>query len=313
MDALSAVLRDLRLESAGYRRFELAAPWSIAFSQAELRGIHIVIEGRCELVVHNDEVVPLTAGDLVLLPRADTHLLRSVGRRTRPVDSFELVAQTREGEIRHGRTGEPARILCGAFIFHDTDASMLDALPHLIRIGGAATLPWLASYIDVLIAESKSEAAGSEVVMARISDALIARALRHHAESDESRGWVRGLRDPQIARALGAMHTDLGYDWSLPALAQQSGMSRASFAARFADTVGTPPMLYLTDLRMRRATRLLVRDAAPLARVAEAVGYGSEAAFSAAFKRHTGTTPGSYRRQNREVARPRGVEPLSAP
>src|SRR5688500_12625260 len=112
MDLLSTMLRDLRLESAGYRRVELGAPWAVAFRQAQLRGIHIVLEGRCELVVDRGRVEPLGAGDLVVLPRADPHVLRSPGRRAAAVDSFSLLGPE-PGIIRHGGAGERAVILCG--------------------------------------------------------------------------------------------------------------------------------------------------------------------------------------------------------
>jgi AraC-like DNA-binding protein len=312
MDALSAVLRYLRLESAGYRRFELRSPWAIGFSQAHLRGIHVVLHGRCELVANGGAVTPLAAGDLVILPRADAHVLRSVDPSARIVDSMALVGETREGTIHHGGDGEAARVLCGAFLFLEADAAMLEALPHIIRIGGHATERWLGGYVDVLATEARDNEAGSEIVMARLSDALIARALRYLSDSGEARGWLSGLRDPQLSRALGAMHSDIGGQWSLPSLAQHAGMSRAGFAARFAEVVGQSPMLYLTELRMRHAMRLLANGDRSLAQIAEAVGYGSEAAFATAFKRHTNEPPGAYRRKGRDSPRSRGVEPHSA-
>jgi AraC-like DNA-binding protein len=133
--------------------------------------------------------------------------------------------------------------------------------------------------------------------MARLSDALVARALRHYAQGDGATGWLRGLGDTNIARALGAMHGDFGRRWTLPAIAQVAGLSRAAFAARFALLVGLPPMQYLMQLRLRKAMLMLAKDRTSLARIAEAVGYGSEAAFANAFKRSTGQSPGAYRRR----------------
>jgi AraC-like DNA-binding protein len=295
MDALSAVLRDLRLEGAGYRRFELGAPWSVAFRQADLRGIHIVLEGRCEVVVEGGSAEPLGPGDLVVLPRADPHILRSPGRRAAAVDSFALAGTP--GTIRHGGAGERAAILCGAFLFHEADRAMLEAMPHVIRIESGKTAGWLGPYIEAIGAEAGEDRAGADIVMARLSDALVARALRHYTESAGSTGWLRGLGDAHIARALGAMHGEYGRDWTLLALARLAGLSRAAFAARFAALVGLPPMQYLTQVRLRRAMLMLGKERASLARTAEAIGYGSEAAFSNAFKRWTGQSPGAYRRQ----------------
>jgi AraC-like DNA-binding protein len=136
---------------------------------------------------------------------------------------------------------------------------------------------------------------GSDVVMARLSDALVARALRFHAESEES-GWLGALRDPPIARALAAMHDDLARAWTLPALAKIAGVSRSVFVDRFRSTVGETPMQHLLRRRMRRAMALL-DDGVTLASAAARVGYASEPALAVAFKRHTGVTPGAYRRR----------------
>lgn len=298
MDALSLILSDLRLESAGYRQFALGAPWAVRFAQAELRGIHIVLEGRCELVV-DGEVVPLEAGDLVLLPCADPHVLRSCGRRVAPLDSIAL-AQSTEGIIRNGGKGEPVRILCGAFAFHQADRDVLAALPRVVRIAGNAdgAATWLRPYVDVLAAEADAAGAGGNIIMARLSDALVARALRTGADAATANGWLGALSDPRLARALAAIHGEFATDLPLLELARRAGLSRAAFSARFTAAIGESPMRYLTGVRMRRAM-LLLRDSASVAQAADAVGYGSEAAFSAAFKRHTGQAPGAFRRSRR--------------
>jgi len=128
------------------------------------------------------------------------------------------------------------------------------------------------------------------------SDALVVRALRFHLDKAEELGWLRGLADPHLAKALVLMHDQLERPWTVASLARVAGLSRAAFAARFSAAVGEAPMAYLLRRRMRRAMTLLRGEQATLARVAESVGYGSEAALSAAFKRHTGSAPGAYRR-----------------
>lgn len=137
---------------------------------------------------------------------------------------------------------------------------------------------------------------GSDIVMARLSDALVTRSLRHQLETADEPGWLRGLRDPHVARALAALHADLAASWTVGSLARTAGLSRAAFATRFTRTVGRPPMDYVLHCRMRKAMTLLRVERATVAKVASRVGYGSEAALSAAFVRHTGTTPGAYRR-----------------
>ncbi|MPZ79185.1 MAG: helix-turn-helix domain-containing protein [Actinophytocola sp.] len=174
-------------------------------------------------------------------------------------------------------------------------AGALADFPRCVHVPGAPA--WLASLTDALTTETVEGGPGSEVAMARLSDALITRALRHHIETAEEPGWLRGLHDPYVARALAAVHEDLAAPWTLRALARAAGLSRAAFSARFADTVGQTPMRYVFQCRMRRAMTLLAVERATAANVAARMGYGSEAAFSAAFSRHTGTTPGTYRRR----------------
>jgi AraC-like DNA-binding protein/mannose-6-phosphate isomerase-like protein (cupin superfamily) len=305
LDALSTVLHDMRLEGAGYRSMELGGAWRVGFRQQGLRGIHIVLDGHCEIALDDGLTETLGPGDLVLTPRADPHELRSVGGSDAPLIQASDLADHADGmQIRYGGTSDRVRVLCGAFVFHESDRGVLAALPHLIRVpsnqGGASS--WLAPYIEALTNEASSSDSCGDLIMARLSEALVARALRHHAESMQSSGWLRGLADVHLAKALAAIHGNVGKQWTLGELARVSGLSRASFAARFTATIGEPAMQYLTGVRMRHAVRMLTRDRAPLAFVADAVGYGSEAAFSNAFKRQTGHAPGAYRRDSGRAA-----------
>lgn len=300
MDVLSSLLREMRLESVGYRWLELRAPWHLSFGQAGLRGVHIVVRGRCELLIDGEAPRVLEAGDLVLAPRADAHALRSIGgRRAKATDAGVIAtAPVQNGRVGWGGTGEETLIVCGAFLFHAADHHVLACLPRILHLPGedGRAAPWLAALTEALAAEAQEMGAGSDLVMARLSDALVARALRIHAHAALEPGWLRGLSDPGLARALAAMHDDLARPWTLASLARAAGLSRAAFAARFTAQIGAPAMQYLLGRRMRRAMALLADEQMSLARVAESVGYGSEAAFSAAFKRHTGAPPGSYRK-----------------
>jgi AraC-like DNA-binding protein/mannose-6-phosphate isomerase-like protein (cupin superfamily) len=299
LDVLSSVLREMRFDSAGYRSLELHAPWGISFHQEGLRGVHIVVRGRCEIVLEGGPARVLETGDLVVAPRADPHVLRSVGDRRVPVISASaMTARAEGGHVRGGGTGEETIIVCGAFIFHEADHPALAALPRLIHVPGeGGRVPkWLAGYIDALTSEASEEGPGSDVVMARLSGALVARALRFHVEKADEPGWLKGLQDPQVARALAVIHDDFKRPWTLVSLAKAAGLSRAAFAARFTDKVGDAPMRYLLRCRMRHAMAMLRDKRATLASIAEEVGYGSEAALSVAFKRHTGLAPGAYRR-----------------
>lgn len=298
MDVLAAVMRELHFAAAGYRKLELSAPWAISFSQVGLRGIHIVTKGRCEVVFDHGPVQPLESGDLVIAPRADAHILRSPGATRAPViPAAEITAHSEGGRIRMAGDGEKTVILCGAFAFREASHPALAGLPHIVLVSGSkGRLPrWLRGYVDALLTEALDQGPGSDVVMARLSAAIVTRALRA-VESTSDPGWLRGLSDPSVARALGAIHDACGRQWTMETLARTAGLSRAAFAARFRELVGEPPMRYLFLRRMRQAVQMLGEDRWGLAQVADAVGYQSEAAFSTAFKRHCGTSPGRFRK-----------------
>jgi AraC-like DNA-binding protein len=301
LDLLSAVLQELRLHSATYRYLELHPPWRLRFDGG-LRGVHVVLTGGGTLTPDGQPPRHLGPGDLVVLPRADSHELASPGAAGVPaVSSLELARRTDGNRIvvdGAGPPGEVTTLLCGAFFFDDTDHPAIAGFPHCIHVPGrhGRAPAWLAGLTAALATETQHGGPGSEIVMARLSDALITRALRHHLETADETGWLRGLRDPHIAKALAAIHTDLAKAWTLPLMARIAGLSRSAFAARFTHIVGQTPMQYLYRHRMRKAATLLRADDATVATIATRVGYGSEAAFSAAFTRHTGMPPGAYRR-----------------
>ena len=298
MDLLSSVLRELRLDSATYRSLSLRAPWRLRFDGG-LRGVHIVVRGSCLLALDGMPRRTLGAGDLVVLPQADSHILSSPdGTQAPMVSSLALARRTPGTQLSVGGAGEETRIVCGAFFFGAPDHPAVAGLPACIAVPGqdGQAANWLAGLVTALVAEAEEGGAGSEIVMARISDALVTRALRHHLETADEPGWLRGLRDPVVSRALAALHADLSAPWTVGSLAQAAGLSRAAFAARFTRTVGRPPMDYVLQARMLKAMTLLRVERATVRKVATQVGYGSEAALSVAFLRHTGTTPGAYRR-----------------
>lgn len=298
MDVLSSVLRELRFESASYRRLDLRAPWRLRFDGG-LRGVHIVVHGRCSITLDGERPQHLEAGDLVVLPRADSHTMSSVGDERGPAASaLDLAKRTSGLELNAGGTGPTTTILCGAFSFGDDGHPAVAGLPPFIHVPGqrGRSPSWLAGLTGALAAETVDGGPGSDLVRARLSDALITRALRHHVETGDERGWLRGLSDPYVGAALTAVHGDLATRWTLRSLAAAAGLSRSAFAARFAETMHQTPMQYVTQCRMRRAMTLLRSEQLPVAAVAARVGYGSEAALSAAFVRHVGLPPGHYRR-----------------
>jgi AraC-like DNA-binding protein len=297
-DLLTRILGELRFAGAAYRWIELGAPFRLVFDQPGLRGVHLITEGAVDLVPPDGAAVPLAAGDLVILPRGDPHELCSVPRGAPPVSGFELAARTPGARLRAGGAGPRTVVVCGAFLVGEPDHPVLRGLPRVLRVPGADGRPadWLAPYLAALRAEAFDGGPGTELVQARLSDAMLARVLRHHGETVDRPGWLTGLRDPYVAAALAAVHEDPARPWTLAGLAARVGLSRAAFAARFADRVGEPAMRYLLALRMQRARELLRDERATVGAVANRVGYRSEVAFAAAFKREVGTSPGAYRR-----------------
>ncbi|MEV6488426.1 AraC family transcriptional regulator [Actinoplanes sp. NPDC051633] len=298
MDLLSAVFREVHFESAGYRWLEMRAPWRIDFDRPELRGVHIIAKGSCEIEFADGSVEELDAGDLVILPRGDMHALRSPGARQMRGVSERRVADD-AGSHRHP---EPHTVVvCGAFLVGEPDHPALRGLPRAVRVAGenGRPAPWLGPLIEAISAEAHDGGPGSDLVMARLSDAMLLRALRARASTMDHPGWLAGIADPYVAVALEAMHGDLGRQWTLAGLAAAAGLSRAAFAARFSERVGEPAMSYLLALRMQRAKVLLADGETTVAAAARSVGYQSEVGFAAAFKRETGVPPGRYRKMRK--------------
>ncbi len=296
-DVLGDVLRELRFTSAAYRWIELGHPFRIGFTRPGLCGVHLVTEGGCDLVVESGEVLPLRAGDTVILPRGDAHELRS-GGAGHLIDGFRLAARTRGSRLRGGGPGAVTTIVCGAFLVGEPEHPALRGLPRVLHVPGAGgrTPAWLDPYVAALRAEAFDGGPGSDVIMARLSDALLARAIRHHGDTTDRPGWLSGLRDPHVAAALAALHGDPARPWTLASLAAAVGLSRTALAARFTARVGLPAMAYLTALRMHRARTLLRDERLTVAAVAARVGYGSDVAFAAAFRREVGAPPAAWRR-----------------
>jgi AraC-like DNA-binding protein len=306
MDVLSSVLRELRLDSASYRVLVLRAPWRLRFD-GRLRGVHNVVRGRCVLRLDDVPAQSLGSGDLVVLPRADSHTLHSIdGANSSVTSSLELARRAGTTELAAGGTGEETRIVCGAFFLGQDDHPAVAGLPACIHVPGAGRSCTAVAGRALHGARRRSDGRRRRQRSrhgAAVGCAGDARAT-HHLEAADGLGWLQGLRDPYISRALAALHADLGGAWTVASLARAAGLSRAAFAARFTRTVGRSPIDYVLHCRMRRAMAMLRVEQATVAKVASQVGYGSEAALSAAFVRHTGMTPGSYRRQPVESTSP---------
>jgi len=307
MDLLSEIVSELRLESVSYARLELAAPWALQFPPGG-RGIHIITRGSCWLEVDGGQApVGIASGDLVVMPSGRGHVLRDARKSRKGTPIEELVRGAPPGRaIEYGGAGLPTTIVCGQFRFGTQGHPALEALPPVLHLRGDERIaPWIQAHTQCITAEVSDPTEGTAIMTTRLSDVLLVQALRAYLQEvpADERGWLRGLADPKIGRALARMHRSPELEWSVLTLAREAGMSRAAFSARFSEQMGASPGKYLADWRMYRAKVLLRSGVASVAEVAAEVGYRSEAAFSFAFKNAVGASPSVYRGTRRDMSR----------
>ncbi|APR88571.1 Transcriptional regulator, AraC family protein [Minicystis rosea] len=303
-DALSEVLQDLRLADGTYGRCELTRPWGIDFPPQEQARFHFVVSGAPWLLAPKRGWLELSAGDVVLLPRGARHALSDRARgRLKPLDEMPLEEiGERTYAMRSGGGGAPTVLVCCSVSFEQPAMHpLLEMMPPMILLRGGGTrdavLPVL---LDAMADEVLARRVGAATVMTRLADVVITRVVRAWVESrDDTEGWLAAIRDPQIGRALAAIHRGPGEPWSVESLADVARVSRSTFSERFTCLVGAPPARYLARFRMHVASGWLRNDNVTVAEAATRLGYQSEAAFSRAFKRFVGAPPGAVRRQGR--------------
>jgi len=315
LDALSDVLRIVRLSGAVFMDAEFTAPWCVG----EPAGVevciehlpdaqhiviyHLLTEGTVDVSLPGSAPVSARAGDLVIIPSGAAHALGSDLSRPR-ADGARLIVRRGPDDVpqvRHGGGGEVTRMVCG---YLACDSSLFDtvlaALPRVMvvsmREGPGAQ--WLASSIRFSIAESAAQRAGAGTVLAKLSELMFVEAIRRYIEGlpAEQTGWLAGLRDRFVGKTLALIHSKPAHPWTVEELAGTVGLSRSALAERFTGLIGQPPMQYLTRWRLQLAANLLRASSRNIASVAAGVGYDSEAAFSRAFKRELGITPAAWRR-----------------
>ncbi|MEU6641615.1 AraC family transcriptional regulator [Saccharomonospora sp. NPDC046836] len=305
-DPLGEALHFLRVTGSFYCRSELTAPWGLTMPDwPDCLWFHIVTVGRLQLEVPGDEPRVLQPGDLALVPHGLGHTLRSdSGTLVPDVRSIEHEFHNKYAVLRHGGGGTPTTLICGAVrLGHPAAHHIVALLPKVIHIEPTIGphAEWMQTTLRLVASEAAEVRPGGEAVLTRLSDILVIQTLRAWIEHDPAaqRGWLGALRDPQIGRAIALIHRDPARDWTLAALANEIAMSRSAFAARFTDLVGEPAMHYVTRWRMQVARAWLADDGGTVAEVAGKLGYQSEAAFSRAFKRVLGVSPGVVSRANR--------------
>jgi AraC-like DNA-binding protein len=305
LDVLTEALRDVRLRSQIYGRLELKAPWGLRVESPKVTAFYALSRGGCVLEACGRRLT-LAAGDVVFLRAGFAHTLRD-RPGSRAVSPAELYAQRGGrcgGIVHYGGGGAPTTIVSGGLHFTDTRLSPLVAsLPELIHVqgDGGAAARWLESTLQFVSSEMDAELPGYELVASRLADVLFVQALRTHVAGVTcgQANWLKALWDPALGLAFQQMHGRPAHPWTVEALARAAGMSRSAFAVRFKEALGVAPLTYLTRWRMHRAAELLAEGGEGTAAVANAVGYDTASAFVKAFRRHTGETPGAYRRRAR--------------
>ena len=315
MDPITDIFRTMHVTAFGQHRLEATAPWGLIqegrtegkvtasskkISPTDLAHFAMLSRGNCWLSVEGvPEPIPLTGGDCILLARGTSFVLRD-SLRTRPKKSFREVAARDGSNVAHyGGGGAPTTIVCGSLSFDRASLKPItQLLPSfiLIKADQAHTLA-LYTTMQALASEMAEQAPGSGVVATRLAEVLFIQALRAHIASGvgwRNKGWLRAIFDPQMGTALSAIHDSVNTPWTVESLAEAAGMSRSAFAVRFKELLGQTPLEYVTEWRMQKAMQLLQQRNKKLIDVARSVGYESDAAFSKAFKRVVGASPGEY-------------------
>jgi AraC-like DNA-binding protein len=319
IDPMSDVLDSIRLRGALFFLWEPAAIHGIGVADGaklsrhivpgtdRVISYHVVTRGSCWASVRGEPPMQLHCGDILVLPHGDAYKIADTPQLPTTADeeaSIEFFTALAAGDmptvIRDASAGvEDNRLICG-FLGCNTHPPnpLMASLPRMIRVPAPSdSNDPLSHLIDFALSESGQQRGGERCLLMRLSEVMFVEVLRRYlrVSSNPESGWLNGLRDPVVGRALGLMHKNVAGGWTLQSLARACGASRTTLAERFQRLVGTPPMQYLTNWRMQIAARLLAEQSAKVYSVAIEVGYESEAAFSRAFKRVVGSSPSAWR------------------
>lgn len=313
MDALSDVIASVRFTSSAFLDARLSAPWCIEaqitpedcapFGSIPARVIayHFVVSGELCCCVGDQAPVRLGAGDILLLPRNDRHVLASApGLRAAAIDQLIKPADGgRPAQLAMGGGGQVCHLICG-FLGSDLPHNPLfDALPALLRlqVGNGTADHWLAGSFQHAAQEFAVGGVGSATVLGKLAELLFVEALRRYltALPETHAGWLAGLRDPKVGKALALMHRELARAWTVAELASAADLSRSAFAERFTQLVGMPPLRYLGQWRLQLAAMRLRESPRSIGQIAYEVGYSSETAFNRAFRKAFNCSPGQWR------------------
>jgi AraC-like DNA-binding protein len=331
-DILSDVLRSVRLRGAlfyyvsGGRSWVAEAPASRDIAAAvmpeseHVMEYHVITRGSCWGAIVGEQPVCLDEGDIVLFPHGDAHVMSSAPGMRAPAnvpDYFEMkvdqlpfvlrVDDDTKSEAHAHEGNDETRLVCG-FLGCDVRPfnPLIATLPRILHFK-AKDHDLTAQLMLRAVTESREKRPGGEAMLERMSEMMFVDAVRRYVDAlpTDSHGWLAGLRDRFVGRALALMHDKPAYPWTVDELGRRVGLSRSALHERFNELIGQPPMQYLANWRMQVGAGLLRNTSATVASVAQDVGYESEAAFAKAFKRLVGSPPATWRR---ELTRSRRAE-----
>jgi AraC-like DNA-binding protein len=315
VDALSETLRVVHLVGAIFINGRFTAPWCYQSPRANTAApilepgaervviFHLITHGDCVVELMGEPPLRLIAGDVVLFPQGDAHRMASAPGLTPARGSpLDKVLARRPRYLTYGGGGAVTSLVCGYLACDNRLAQiLLGGLPSVVRVNvrGSSAGAWLESSVRYALSEAHSPRPGGAGVLAKLAEVLFIEVLRlYMSEQSAGRtGWLAGVGDRIVGGALNAMHKRPAHPWTLEELARSVGTSRSVLAERFQHLMGNSPMQYLTQWRMLLACNLLRRSNAPLAQIAEDVGYKTDTAFSRAFRREFGAPPAAWRRK----------------
>lgn len=321
MDVLSTVLKTVKLEGAMFYNAEFSAPWSFRsppsclvapYLSPEPRHViiyHLLTQGQAYANVEDGPRMPLYAGDIVVFPHGDPHFMGN-GLDSKPKDFARILKEIMAQGLKvatMGGGGEITRFICGYLVCDpQLSKAFLGGLPSVfkVNIGNDSSGQWLESCIRFSVDQAAASGTGSEIVVAKLSEALFVETLRRYVDllPPEQTGWLAGARDPEVGSALALVHGQPSDPWTIADLAKRVGVSRSVLAQRFRHFLGIPPMAYLTRWRLQLGAQLLTSTSQSVAQIASQVGYESEPAFNRAFKREYGSPPARFRLKARTTA-----------
>ena len=317
-DPLSDLLRTVRLTGAVF--FEIVAedPWAVGSPAREqilpkilpgadhLIAYHVVTTGRCFATAVGGQAIALEAGQVVVFTNGQPHIMSSGPNMPADPPMPDVLEVAASGKkpfcINFGSGAASVKLVCGYLACDARPYNpLLENLPPVITAGDPrnSSEGLIAQFVRIAVAEAAEKQAGSESVLTKLSELMFIDVVRRHLEKlpAEQAGWLAGLRDPLVGKALSVLHAKPAYDWTLEELAKQAGLSRSVLAERFTQFVGIPPMQYLAKWRMLIAAELLTGGNINVPGIAAQIGYESEAAFSRAFKKMIGVAPSAWRRR----------------